>query len=199
MTSKQDQDKIYISLLGLAEYFRTSNPPNIKKCIQSLQALFTFQPPPKVMARTHLQMGQVLSVFTQNIDLARSHLEQAVTIYISLVFVLFDCSTLEIFYHFPSLFQWMLSENVQNFDDVKFDAASLIAKLYQEQNQSKMAQQVLRKALQISQHNVYWHCRLLFQLAVSYLLYRKCAHRHSFESIINLKYAFPLAAIARQR
>ena len=78
MTSKQDQDKIYISLLGLAEYFRTTNPPNIKKCIQSLQALFTFMPPTKVVARTHLQMGQVLSVYTQNIDLARYHLEQAV-------------------------------------------------------------------------------------------------------------------------
>lgn len=71
-------------------------------------------------------------------------------------------------------FQWMLSENVQNFDDVKFDAASLIAKLYQEQNQSKMAQQVLRKALQISQHNVYWHCRLLFQLAVRIADILKC-------------------------
>lgn len=61
----------------------------------------------------------------------------------------------------------MLSESIQNFDDVKFDAASLIAKLYQEQTQSIMAKQILRKALQISQHNVYWHCRLLFQLAVS--------------------------------
>lgn len=80
MTSKQDQDKIYISLLGLAEYFRTTNPPNIKKCIQSLQALFTFMPPTKVVARTHLQMGQVLSVYTQNVDLARYHLEQAVII-----------------------------------------------------------------------------------------------------------------------
>lgn len=80
MTSKQDQDKIYISLLGLAEHFRTANPPNIKKCIQSLQALFTFMPPTKVVARTHLQMGQVLSVYTQNIDLARYHLEQAVRV-----------------------------------------------------------------------------------------------------------------------
>lgn len=79
MTSKQDQDKIYISLLGLAEYFRTTNPPNIKKCIQSLQALFTFMPPTKVVARTHLQMGQVLSVYTQNVELARHHLEQAVS------------------------------------------------------------------------------------------------------------------------
>lgn len=68
------------------------------------------------------------------------------------------------------MLQWLLSESIQNFDDVKFDAASLIAKLYQEQNQSVMAKQVLRKALQLSQHNVYWHCRLLFQLAVSWRL-----------------------------
>lgn len=82
MASKQDQDRIYISLLGLAEYFRTTNPPNIKKCIQSLQALFTFGPPAKVVARTHLQMGQVLLGYTQNIDLARHHLEQAVRIFL---------------------------------------------------------------------------------------------------------------------
>lgn len=73
------QDACYVSLLGLAEYFRTSNPPNIKKCIQSLQALFTFKPPQKVEARTHLQMGQILMTYTKNADLARSHLEQAVS------------------------------------------------------------------------------------------------------------------------
>lgn len=72
------QDACYISLLGLAEYFRTANPPNIKKCIQSLQALFTFKPPLKVEARTHLQMGQVLMAYTKNVELARNHLEQAV-------------------------------------------------------------------------------------------------------------------------
>lgn len=72
------QDNCYISLLGLAEFYRTASPPNIKKCIQSLQALFTFKPPLKVEARTHLQMGQVLMAYTKNTDLARSHLEQAV-------------------------------------------------------------------------------------------------------------------------
>lgn len=72
------QDACYISLLGLAEYFRTATPPNIKKCIQSLQALFTFKPPLKVEARTHLQMGQILMAYTNNTDLARNHLEQAV-------------------------------------------------------------------------------------------------------------------------
>lgn len=61
----------------------------------------------------------------------------------------------------------MLSENINGFDDVKFDTASLMAQLYQQQNQSIMAKPILRKALQMSQHNVYWHCKLLFQLAVS--------------------------------
>lgn len=78
MTTKPDQDKIYISLLGLAEHFRSTTPPDIKKCIQCLQALFTFMPPTKVVARTHLQMGQVLLDYTQSLELARHHLEQAV-------------------------------------------------------------------------------------------------------------------------
>lgn len=77
MTSSQDA--CYISLLGLAEYFRTSTPPDIKKCIQCLQALFTFKPPLKVEARTHLQLGQILMAYTKNTDLAKNHLEQAVS------------------------------------------------------------------------------------------------------------------------
>lgn len=63
-------------------------------------------------------------------------------------------------------FQWILSENINNFDDVKFDTASLLAQLYQQQDQSSLAKPVLRKAIELSQHNVYWHCKLLFQLAV---------------------------------
>lgn len=86
------QDACYISLLGLAEFFRTANPPNIKKCIQSLQALFTFKPPLKVEARTHLQMGQVLMTYTKNIDLARSHLEQAVCFHFYHSILIHSCS-----------------------------------------------------------------------------------------------------------
>jgi MAternally affected uncoordination len=71
------QDACYISLLGLAEYFRTSNP---RKCIQCLQALFTYNPPLKVEARTHLQLGQILIAYTKNLDLAKHHLEHAVII-----------------------------------------------------------------------------------------------------------------------
>ncbi|XP_037949757.1 MAU2 chromatid cohesion factor homolog [Teleopsis dalmanni] len=131
------QDACYISLLGLAEYFRTAQPPNIKKCIQCLQALFTFQPPTKVEARTHLQMGQILMAYTRNIDLARSHLETA----------------------------WKLSESLLNFDDVKFDTASLLAQLHLQTEQSSLAKAMLRRAVELSQNNVFWHCKLLLQLS----------------------------------
>lgn len=72
------QDAWYLSLLGLAEYFRASSPPMIKLCIQCLQAVFNFKPPQRVEARTHLQLGNILLSHTKNIDLAKNHLEQAV-------------------------------------------------------------------------------------------------------------------------
>ncbi|GLV40509.1 Mau2 sister chromatid cohesion factor [Carabus blaptoides fortunei] len=131
------QDAWYLSLLGLAENFRTSNPPNIKLCIQCLQAVFHFKPPPRVEARTHLQLGNILLTHTKNIDLARTHLEQA----------------------------WLLSQMINAFDDVKFEAASVLAELYEQQNQTASSKPILRKAIELSQHSVYWHCRLIFQLA----------------------------------
>ncbi|KAI0237292.1 MAU2 sister chromatid cohesion factor [Lamellibrachia satsuma] len=71
-------DPWYLSLLGLAENFRTSNPPNIKLCIHCLQTVFTFKPPPRIETRTHLQLGTVLFTHTKNLDLARFHLEKAI-------------------------------------------------------------------------------------------------------------------------
>ncbi|XP_066249713.1 MAU2 chromatid cohesion factor homolog [Euwallacea similis] len=136
------QDAWYLSLLGLAEYFRASSPPMIKHCIQCLQAVFNFKPPQRVEARTHLQLGNILLSHTKNMDLAKNHLEQA----------------------------WMLSQSISSFDDVKFEAASILAELLEQQenlrqNQISVAKSILRKAIELSQHNVYWHCRLIFQLA----------------------------------
>ncbi|CAG5029907.1 unnamed protein product [Parnassius apollo] len=131
------QDAWYISLLGLAEHFRTSNPPDIKSCIQCLQAVFNFKPPQRVEARTHLQLGNILLTHTKNIDLARTHLEQS----------------------------WFLSQSINAFDDVKFEAASVLAELFEQQGQPTHSKPILRKAIELSQHSVYWHCRLIFQLA----------------------------------
>uniref|UniRef100_A0A224XKF9 MAU2 chromatid cohesion factor homolog n=1 Tax=Panstrongylus lignarius TaxID=156445 RepID=A0A224XKF9_9HEMI len=131
------QDAWYLSLLGLAEHFRISSPPDIKKCIQCLHAVFTFKPPNRVEARTHLQLGNILLTHTKNIDLARNYLEQA----------------------------WLLSQNINAFDDVKFEAASVLASVYEQQHQKNLSKSILRRAIELSQHTVYWHCRLLFQLA----------------------------------
>ena len=73
-----NQDACYSSLLGIAEYFRTFSPPNIKGCIQCLQAVFNLNPPPRVEVRTHLQLGNILLIHTRNADLARDHLTKGV-------------------------------------------------------------------------------------------------------------------------
>ncbi|XP_054710843.1 MAU2 chromatid cohesion factor homolog [Uloborus diversus] len=131
------QDACYLALLALAEEFRTMNPPNIPNCIQCLIAIFNLKPPPKAEARTNLQLGNILLQHTKNTDLAQSHLEKA----------------------------WFLSQSITGFDDVKFEAASVVADLYEKKNQMQMAKQVLGKAVEISQQSAFWHCRLLFQLA----------------------------------
>lgn len=97
------QDAWYLSLLGLAEYFRASSPPMIKLCIQCLQAVFNFKPPQRVEARTHLQLGNILLSHTKNIDLAKNHLEQAVQIksqfqlHVSKLILVVDAFTAHIF------------------------------------------------------------------------------------------------------
>lgn len=137
MASTNSQDAWYLALLGLAEHFRVSTPPNIRMCVQCLQTVFSFKPPPRVEARTHLQLGNILVLYTKNVDLARSHLEQA----------------------------WYLSQNIAGFDDIKYESASLLAELYEQQNQTNLAKPLLRKTIEMSSQNVFWHCRLLFQLA----------------------------------
>ncbi|XP_010886370.2 MAU2 chromatid cohesion factor homolog isoform X1 [Esox lucius] len=136
-TSGEAPESWYLALLGFAEHFRTSSPPKIRLCVHCLQAVFQFKPPQRVEARTHLQLGSVLYHHTKNTELARSHLEKA----------------------------WFISQQIPQFEDVKFEAASLLSELYCQQNLVDSAKPLLRKAIQISQQTPYWHCRLLFQLA----------------------------------
>ncbi|XP_029814489.1 MAU2 chromatid cohesion factor homolog [Manacus vitellinus] len=60
---------------------------------------------------------------------------------------------------------WLISQQIPQFEDVKFEAASLLSELYCQENSVDTAKPLLRKAIQISQQTPYWHCRLLFQLA----------------------------------
>uniref|UniRef100_A0A8C5ATN0 MAU2 chromatid cohesion factor homolog n=1 Tax=Gadus morhua TaxID=8049 RepID=A0A8C5ATN0_GADMO len=136
-TATEAPESWYLALLGFAEHFRTSSPPKIRLCVHCLKAVFQFKPTQRIEARTHLQLGSVLYQHTKNIELARTHLEKA----------------------------WFISQQIPQFEDVQFEAASLLSELYCQQNLVDSAKPLLRKAIQISQQTPYWHCRLLFQLA----------------------------------
>ncbi|KAL8615922.1 hypothetical protein ACOMHN_034598 [Nucella lapillus] len=58
-----------------------------------------------------------------------------------------------------------MSSTVTNADEVRFESASILSSLYEKQAQIQLAKPILRKAIEMSLHAPYWHCRLLFQLA----------------------------------
>ncbi|CAF0765748.1 unnamed protein product [Adineta ricciae] len=70
-------DPVYLALLGSAEYFRTSTPPNYRLAIQCLQAILTIRLPPLIEAKIHLFLGRLYTQHTTNVDMASMHLDKA--------------------------------------------------------------------------------------------------------------------------
>lgn len=75
-------DPVYLALLGSAEYFRTSTPPNYRLSIQCLQAILTIRLPPLMEAKIHLFLGRLYTQHTTNVDMASMHLDKAVCYFI---------------------------------------------------------------------------------------------------------------------
>lgn len=73
-------DNCYVSLLSMAEGFKASNPPDVKRSVQCLQAILNLPVDHYTMAKTHLQIGSLISKHTTNIDIACKHFEDAVSI-----------------------------------------------------------------------------------------------------------------------
>ena len=71
-------DPVYLALLGSAEYFRTSTPPNYRLAIQCLQAILTIRLPALIEAKIHLFLGRLYTQHTTNVDMATMHLDKAV-------------------------------------------------------------------------------------------------------------------------
>lgn len=72
-------ENIYLTLVSLAEEFRTQKPPDIRNCVQCLMAIINLHVPyPAIEAKTHLQIGSLLLDHSDNIELAKAHLQKAV-------------------------------------------------------------------------------------------------------------------------
>lgn len=70
----------FLKLLGLAEFFRTSQPPRIRETIHCLQATLSIETLPAFeKARCRLNMAKLLLANTKNVGHARAQLEQAVS------------------------------------------------------------------------------------------------------------------------
>ena len=122
-------DTWYVALLGLADTFLKAG--NVPECVKCLSAVFQFNPPQVICARTHLQLGNILHTKTNNQDMAKQQLYQA----------------------------WVISQQLQGIDEVKFESASLLAKTYERTGDQAGGRDVLISAIESSQGNAYWHCR----------------------------------------
>ncbi|CAG2103896.1 unnamed protein product [Medioppia subpectinata] len=132
-----DNQSCYLALMSMAEEFRTQTPPDMRSCVQCLLASLNVSTHPAIEAKTHLHLGNILLHFTTNLDKSQSHLEKA----------------------------WYLSQSVPNCEELKLESASLLAMVYEKKNEMNSSKQILTKAIEESQHWIYWHSRLLFQLA----------------------------------
>ncbi|XP_054160592.1 MAU2 chromatid cohesion factor homolog [Oppia nitens] len=137
MTAINDNQTCYMALMSMAEEFRTQSPPDMRSCVQCLLASLNVVTHPAIEAKTHLHLGNILFHFTTNLDKSQSHLEKA----------------------------WCLSQSVPNCDEILFESVSLLATVYDKKNDSQRAKQMIINTLDRSQPWIYWHSRLLFQLA----------------------------------
>ncbi|KAL5111814.1 hypothetical protein TcWFU_003643 [Taenia crassiceps] len=128
----------YISLLGLAEYFRKSSPPSIRLAIHCLKAALSYKLPVNYEARTHLQLGKLLFTHSKNDDLIKQHLDKA----------------------------RVLGAHLRAPDDlIKFEAADLLADFFERKGKRYEATCILNDTMRFSPDNPYWHCRLLLKRA----------------------------------
>ena len=63
-----------------------------------------------------------------------------------------------------------MSQDLPAINDVRLEAGGILADIYCAEGRNPEAKQILHKAMEVSQVNHYWHCRLLFQAAVSRII-----------------------------
>ena len=66
-------------LLSMAEAFLNQLPPKVSEAVRCLLAVLSLHPPPRIEAKTRLELGLTLFHHTNNLIEAREHLDKAVS------------------------------------------------------------------------------------------------------------------------
>uniref|UniRef100_A0A915L4H2 MAU2 chromatid cohesion factor homolog n=1 Tax=Romanomermis culicivorax TaxID=13658 RepID=A0A915L4H2_ROMCU len=131
-------DALSLSLLSLAEYFRTCCKPKVRQILQCLFAILNIPNQSQRMEiRTLMQIGLIYRYYTKNQELARIYLEKALS----------------------------LSLTVNQFEDVVGQCSSSLADLYVEINEISACKDIIRRGLEHSKGHLFFQCKLLLQIS----------------------------------
>ncbi|VDN56673.1 unnamed protein product [Dracunculus medinensis] len=134
-------DQYAISLLDIAEYFRTSNPPKYKMAIKCVKACFKTPISQEMNACASFELGKLYFYYTRNIDLAKFYLEQA--------------------YRCMKELGTVLTKN-------RIETACLLSEVYMQLKMYEPVKQILKEEVPYSREFHQFYAWLLFLLAEAY-------------------------------
>uniref|UniRef100_A0A914CSG6 MAU2 chromatid cohesion factor homolog n=1 Tax=Acrobeloides nanus TaxID=290746 RepID=A0A914CSG6_9BILA len=135
-------DQACITLLAMAETFRTSQPPKYKMAIKCLMAGLKTPCSTEMSSMLNFEIGKMLWYYSKNTDLSRHYLTQAFN---------------------------MMKDLGTAFEDARLKVVCLIAELYLSQRMYEQIKALLKNEAHISMKYPFFHGKILFYLAEVYL------------------------------
>lgn len=135
-------EKCHKALLSLAQEFRTKSPPDLKSCMQCLQAILNLPVSQHIVAETNYKLGSLIYKYTFDTNIAQVYLERA--------------------YEQTQSLGLML---------IRSQVVAPLVDIYLGQNQRQLAKQLLTRAINDTTSsggghcNLYWHYRFLLKLS----------------------------------
>ncbi|VDD94415.1 unnamed protein product [Enterobius vermicularis] len=135
---QQRSVELGVTLLAMAEHFRTMSPPRYRMAIKCARACFHTMMSPELSAYAHVALGKLCFFYTENINLAKCHLEQAYN---------------------------QMKEFGASYVERRLEVACLLAEVYMQMRMYDAAKHLLREESVHSRMFPMIHARILFLYA----------------------------------
>ncbi|KAI1728310.1 cohesin loading factor domain-containing protein [Ditylenchus destructor] len=135
-------DEAVVSLMAMAECFRTTKPPKYKMAIKCVMAALKIQCSQQLLALCHYELGKLLWLYTRNSKLARFHLKNAYN---------------------------MMKDLGQPLEFARLKVVCFICEIYIAERRCGEIKDLLRNESQDSRKYAFIHAKVLFLLAEVYL------------------------------